>query len=247
MDVVLVLGGVAAGFVNTLAGGGSALTIPLLMLTGLDANQANGTNRIAVLLQSASGVGEFHRKGVRPWRVGLTALLPLVVSSLLGAAVATQIPAPALERLFGVVFLALAVVMAFRPNLLVPDPDAEVEPRSCTWRGAAGLFAVGLYGGIFQAGVGIPLLLVVVHALRLDIVAANAVKTGLVAVYTLLVVPIFHLQGQVVWSTGLLVASGTIVGSVVGVHFAVERGASFVRKLVLVALVLAGVHALGLW
>ncbi len=246
-DVALVVGGVAAGFVNTLAGAGSALTFPLLMFTGLDASQANATNRVAVLFQSAAGAAAFHRREIRPWAATRAALPPIVAGAFIGALAATQISALAMERLFGVVFLTLAAMMAVRPTWLVPDTVASSVPHAPGPRGWASLFVVGLYGGVFQAGVGIPLLLVVVRALGTDLVAGNAAKTALVMVYTTLVVVVFGSAGHIEWGRGLTLASGAIVGSVIGAHFAVERGTGFVRKLVLLALLAAGGHALGLF
>ncbi len=242
-DAALVVGGVAAGFVNTLAGGGSALALPLLMLTGLDASQANATNRVAVLLQSTAGAAAFHRRDVRPWGPTAKALPPAIVGAVLGALVAARIPPLAMSRLFGAIFLLLAVLMVAKPRWVVPDPG-DTPPHGPTWRGALTLFAVGLYGGVFQAGVGIPLLLVTVRALDLDLVAGNAAKTGLVAVYTLLVVLVFQSQGQIAWGPGLFLAGGAIAGSVLGAQVAIDRGTALVRGIVLVALAAAGVYAL---
>lgn len=245
-DVALVAGGVVAGFVNVLAGGGSALTLPLLMLVGLDANQANGTNRIVVLLQSAAGTAEFHRRQIRPWAATRAALPPIVAGAVVGALLATQVSALAMQRLFGVLFLTLAVLMAVRPTWVVHEPTEGALAHPPRLRGAAALFAIGLYGGVFQAGVGIPLLLVIVHAMGADLVSGNAAKTALVTVYTLIVVVIFGVAGQLVWRPALLLSSGAILGSVVGARFAVERGVGFVRKLVMLALFGAGAHSLGL-
>ena len=246
-DVALVAGGVVAGFVNTLAGAGSALTLPLLMFTGLDASVANGTNRVAVLLQSFAGASTFHAQAVRPWGAAAAALPVIVAGAVIGAVGATHVSPTAMKRLFGVVFLSLAVVMASRPAWLVPNPPLGSEPHPPGPGGHAAFFVVGLYGGVFQAGVGIPLLLVVVRALGTDLVAGNAAKTGLVLVYTLAILGIFGSAGQIAWGPGIMLASGAVVGSIVGARFAVRRGAGFVRRLVMVALVAAGAHALGLF
>ncbi len=246
-DVALVAGGVGAGFVNVLAGGGSALTLPLLMLVGLDANQANGTNRIVVLLQSTAGAAEFHRRRIRPWMATRAALPPIVAGAVIGALVATRVSASAMEVLFGVLFLSLAAVMAVRPSWLVPEPPPDAAPHPPRPGGVAALFAVGLYGGVFQAGVGIPLLLVIVRAMGADLVQGNAAKTALVMVYTALVLGIFGAAGQLVWRPALLLSAGAVFGSLIGARFAVERGVGFVRKLVMLALLGAGGHSLGLY
>lgn len=243
IDVWLLLGGAVAGFVNAVAGGGSALTLPLLMLAGLDAGVANGTNRVAVAAQAAASAGTFHRRGVRPWGTAGRALCFVLPGAVVGALLAVQIAPPALERLFGGVFLALAVVVVARPAWLKPAP----REGGAGWpsaAGAAGLFAVGVYGGLFQAGVGIPLLVLLVGAMRLDLVASNAAKAALVLVYTGVILGVFGGAGQIEWRAGAVLAVGGLVGSVLGARAAIERGAPFIRKLVFVALVAAGIKAL---
>lgn len=243
MALWLFLGGVIAGFVNAVAGGGSALTLPLLMLAGLDAGVANGTNRVAVVAQSMASAVTFHRREVQPWRAVGRALCFVLPAAVVGAVVAVRIPPPALERLFGAVFIGLAVVMVVRPGWLKPAVEGGVD-RWPSVGGAVGLVAVGFYGGLFQAGVGIPLLVLLVGSMRLDLVAANAAKGGLVLVYTVVILGVFGGSGQIAWWDGLVLGAGGVVGSVLGAQAAVKRGAPFIRRLVFVALVAAGVKAL---
>ena len=245
-DAWLALGGAIAGLVNAIAGGGSALTFPLLMFAGLDAQVANGTNRLAILIQSVAAVGSFHERGVRPWRLAATAVGPALVGALIGSIVATIMPPLALERLFGVVFLGLALTMIFRPSVVVPAPKPDVSPHPPTRKGALVLFAVGIYGGVFQAGVGIPLLIVLVHTVNVGLVRGNAIKAFLVMTYTALALVVFAWQGQVDWHRGATMAVGGIVGSVIGARMTVRGGARLVKKVVLVALLVAAARTLGL-
>lgn len=247
LDLLLLVGGAVAGFVNAIAGGGSALTVPLLMLTGLDAAVANGTNRLAVAVQATASSATFHRKGIRPWpSVGRAALFALP-GAVLGAAVAVRVSADALEVLFGLLFLVLAALLVRRPTWLVPRPaGGQAAPTSTRWSGPA-LFAVGVYGGLLQAGVGIPLLVVLVRGLGLDLVRGNAAKAALVLVYTALILLVFGAAGQIEWRAGAVLAAGGLVGSVLGARAAIERGADFIRKALFVALLLAGAKALGLF
>ncbi len=244
LDALLLLGGALAGFVNAIAGGGSALTLPLLMLTGMDAAVANGTNRVAVAVQAATATGTFHRKGVRPWRRAGRAALWALPGALIGALVAVRVSPAALEVLFGLLFLGLAVLMIRRPTWLVPDPSEAREPTG--WSGPA-LFGVGVYGGLLQAGVGIPLLVVMVRGLGLDLVRGNAAKAALVLIYTGLILAVFGAAGQVQWRAGAVLAAGGVLGSTLGARAAVARGSDFIRKALFVALLLAGAKALGLF
>lgn len=246
-DVLLLLGGAGAGFINAVAGGGSALTLPLLMLTGLDASVANGTNRVAVAAQALTASATFHHQQVRPWTAVLRAGCWALPGAVIGAFVAIHIPPPALERVFGVLFLALAALLTARPKWLVPDPDPEAFGDWPSAGGGLMLFGVGLYGGVFQAGVGIPLLVVLVQALRLDLVRANAVKVALVLVYTTAILGVFGGADQIDWRSGAILAVGGLGGSFIGARAAIAKGAPFIRRLVFVALILAGARALGLF
>jgi len=239
--ILLVLGGAGAGFVNTVAGAGSALTLPLLMLAGLDAGEANGTNRLMVLTQSASATLSFHARRVRPWSAATRTIPPVLAGAGLGALIAVNLPADALERIFGGVFLLLAVLMVARPSWLIPA-ERGGGPRPPGLGGHLSLFAVGLYGGALQAGVGIPLLLVLVRAVRVDLVAGNALKVLLVTVYIGLTLVIFAFGGQLRWAPGLLLAAGALVGSLLGASAAVKGGPRFIRWVIVAALSAAAVR-----
>ena len=83
--------GLAAGFINTTAGGGSMLTLPLLMFLGLPANVANGTNRIAILLQNVIGVSTFRQKKVLDFSTDYKLAIPAIVGSIIGAFFAVEV------------------------------------------------------------------------------------------------------------------------------------------------------------
>ena len=241
--VILLLAGAGAGFVNAVAGGGSALTLPILMVAGLDASVANGTNRLCVGAQAIVATTTFHTSGVRPWGLARGAGILILVGAIVGAFLAIHIPPPALETAFGVLFIGLAVLIGLRPNWLVPPKET---PKQMSLAAGVGFLAVGFYGGVFQAGVGIPMLLLLVRGLGLDLVRANAAKVAIVLVYSIAILGIFSQAGQVDWVRGGILSLGGIFGSVMGARAAISRGAGFIRKLVVVALILASMKALGI-
>ncbi|RME71099.1 MAG: sulfite exporter TauE/SafE family protein, partial [Chloroflexi bacterium] len=79
--LAIIAAGFVAGFINTLAGSGSLVTLPLLIFAGLPANVANGTNRVAILLQNVVGVSSFRQQKVLDWRGGLKLALPAIIGS----------------------------------------------------------------------------------------------------------------------------------------------------------------------
>jgi hypothetical protein len=175
MHAALVAAGLGAGFLNVMAGGGSLLTLPVLMLLGLPADVANGTNRLSIVSQSLSGMLGYHRGRALDHRSILRVLVPTSLGSLGGALLASRVPVRALELVLLGAMVATALLVALVPRLFAAQRDSE--PR---WdrraAGFLGLFGAGLYGGFVQAGVGFLLLGVLGGVIRYDVVRANALK-----------------------------------------------------------------------
>lgn len=245
---IVLLAGLAAGFINTLAGSGSLLSLPALIFAGLPANVANATNRVAILLQNVVAVGSFHHLEVLDVRGGLRLAAPALVGAALGAQIAVDIDETAMRRAIGAVMLAMLPVLLIRPGRWLAG-DPERARHGGGWTRSAVFFAVGLYGGFIQAGVGIFLLTALVLEAGYDIVRANAVKLLIVLCYTILALGIFIFNDLVDWRLGLVLAAGNMTGAWIGSRVAVRRGPEFVRWLLIVVVILAGSELLGvrLW
>jgi uncharacterized membrane protein YfcA len=232
---LLVVSGIASGFVNTLAGGGSLMTLPALMLLGLPADLANGSNRLSVVAQSVSGVVGFHRKGKLDTSAMGGVLLPTLIGSAIGAFIASRAPVELLEPALLATMVIVALLMAFKPSA-VTGGDDEVA-QSVDVKAWAGLFAAGLYGGFIQAGVGFVLLSVLGGLLRYDLVRANALKLVCTTIFGIVALAIFVQAGQVVWLPAAVLAVATVTGSQAGVRFALKVRPAVIRKIVLVCVV----------
>jgi uncharacterized membrane protein YfcA len=219
--------GFAAGFVNTIAGSGSLLTVPLLILLGLPANVANGTNRVGVTLQSVVAVATFRRHGILDLTATWRLLLPSVLGGIVGARLAVDLDEVLLRRVIGGLMIALLAVMLVRPERWLAAPGARRHAR--LWIELPVFFAIGIYGGFVQIGVGIFLTAALVLCSGFDLVTANALKNALVLAFTAVALVVFVAHGQVVWTLGLLVAVFQAAGAWLAVRFAVRRGARFVR------------------
>lgn len=236
---VLTLAGGAAGFVNTLAGGGAAFTLPLLILFGVPAGAANATNRLSVLAYSSSSTVGFVRAGKVDGAAVLRLCLPSAVGALLGAWMVTFISDAVLTGVIVVTMLATAVVSVVRARV-----PAGAEPRRHAWAPLA-LFGAGLYAGFLQLGVGLVLLAILNGLLRYDLVRANALKVVIVVVSQLLAVAVFVTAGDVRWVPGLWIALGAAAGAQVGVRVALgPSGEAVVRWLVVVMTVVVVVAVL---
>jgi uncharacterized membrane protein YfcA len=243
LSLLLALAGVAAGVVNTLAGGGSLLTLPALIFLGLPADVANATNRVGVLLQSAVGVATHHRLGHMPWRAAPGPLVITAVGAAVGALLAIALGRDGLRPAIGAALL-IALPLVFWP---MPRAEGDAAARRGAAAGAArilGLFAAGVYGGFVQAGVGIVLLAVLSGLGGLRLERANALKLLLVGAFTIPALLLFVAEDLVEWVPGFALAAGSMLGAVLGAHLNVRGGARLVRAAVVLAVAASGVRLL---
>jgi len=235
--MMLALGGLVAGVINTLAGGGSLLTVPLLVFLGLPATVANGTNRIGVLFQNLVSTLRFRKEGLDGLRGAMPILLPIVIGSLLGATVASRMSAEIFKQVFGIAMVALLIPILRHARPV--DPTKTLEPRSRLLNFAI-FFGIGLYGGAIQAGVGLFLIAALARS-GLDLVRANAIKVVIIGVLTLVAVPVFIAHDQVDWPFASALVVGFAAGGELGARAAVKGGEKLIRPVLVVAvLAMAG-------
>ena len=244
LHALLAAAGIAAGFINTMAGGGSMLTLPVLMLLGLPADVANGTNRLSVVSQSLSGLVGFRRLGKLDEGALIPVVTPTVAGAVAGATAAASVPPEILKYVLLGTMMTMAVLMTLFPKA-VTAPDGETaRPRTRRLAGAAALLGAGLYGGFVQAGVGFLLLGALGGVLRYDLVRANALKLACTSVFGVAALAVFVIAGQVAWAPAALLAVSTMAGSLLGVRFAVRAPQRVLRFIVLACVLATCVAAL---
>jgi hypothetical protein len=239
---LLIAVGLVAGVVNTLAGGGSLLTVPLLVIFGLPGTIANGTNRVGILVQGVVACWRFDAEGISELRSALPLLPPILLGSIIGAAAATQISDSTFEKIFAGIMLILLIPI-FQGG---PQPAAPGGPRWSPWTRGIILFAIGLYGGAVQAGVGL-LLLFALNRAGFDLARANAIKIVIATALALVTVPVFIFERQVAWLPAAFVSIGFTIGAAAGARFAALGGASAIRATLAVAVLILAGHLFGLY
>lgn len=235
--VVLAVVGIAAGIVNTMAGGGSFLSLSALMFVGLPAGDASGSLRLAVVLQNITAIATFHRKGVRAYGLAAKLIVPAMIGSLAGSYLATKMDDALLRPIFGGLLLLWAVLLLLKPKRFLHPPE---EPKPMGPLAYFLAMLVGVYAGFVQGGVGFPLLALLIGYLGLDPVKANSVKMVVVFFATMVALINFALAGQVMWIPGLALAVGTSLGGYLGAQWQTEKGAGVVRWFLVVAVAVSG-------
>lgn len=237
--VVLGLVGMLASVINTMAGGGGLLVLPMLMSLGIPAGDANGTMRVGVIVQNATSLFAFHRRKQGDLPTVMRLLPAMVVGSLAGAWAATRLSDALLRPVIGITLVLWAIGLVVRPARFLDVPS---EPRAPGVLAQVLALAIGVYGGFLQAAVGFPLLALLVSVLGHAPVRANAIKVALVLGFTLVAFPLFVLAGQVVWREALVLALGGMVGGWIGTAWQLrEGGAKVVQWFVIVAVAVSGV------
>jgi uncharacterized membrane protein YfcA len=240
---LLVLAGFAAGFINTLAGAGSVITLAVLNLAGLPLPVANGTNRVAILCQTALAIGRFKKQGKLSVRPHLGIILPAILGGILGALIAGQVSSLVLRRSIGICMALTLVPLFLKPSRWL-EGNAEREAKGSGPVQMISFFLIGIYGGYVQLGVGVFLLTALVLVAGLDLVRGNAVKLLIAFCYTVPALAIFVMNDLVRWDLGLTLAVGNMLGAWVATHEAANRGAPFIRWLLIVVVIVSSIRYL---
>ncbi|MBK7214316.1 MAG: sulfite exporter TauE/SafE family protein [Bacteroidales bacterium] len=243
--LILILSGVFVGFINTLAGGGVAISIAVLMMLGLPANIANGTNRIAVIFQNITSVQAFGKQKLIPWKKATWLAVPTIVGSVIGAWIAVDINEAFFRKAMAIIMLIMLFFVIVKPSVWLKErPHLTEKPVS--WIEMLVFFLIGIYGGFIQIGVGYYLLAGIVLGSGFDLVKANAIKVWIVLLYTMAAILVFIFNKQVHWQYGLVHAIGNIIGAAFASRMAIKRGVEFVRWVIIVVILVFSADLLGI-
>ena len=241
--IILLIVGVFAGVVNTLAGGGSLVTLPLLIFMGLPASVANGTNRVAVWVQCVAAVWGFRRNGVSNFKTCFWLSIPAVIGAIIGAQISVELPDEWFQKIIAVVMLLVVALIVWNPNSTKAMND--YQPSNYRLAGLV-FFGIGFYGGFIQAGVGYLLMFGLTSICRFDLVRTAAAKVFIVAVYTSFAVLVFIINNQIDWWYALILSFGNGIGGYIGSSMAVKRGAALIRWVLVITVTVMSAKLLGI-
>ena len=235
--LLLVAVGTVGGFLNVMAGGGSLLTVPVMVFLGLPGPVANGTNRIAILAQNVTAVITFARRGFRDFRLSLTLAACALPGAMVGALVGTQLEGEWFNRALAVIMVAVMLVMHFDRGSKAMPEDYHPTRRQMV-AGHLMMVAAGFWGGFIQLGVGFILMPILNRVMGFDLVRTNMHKCFIIATYTIAALLVFASQVELLWAVGLALALGNSFGGYLGAHFTITRGESLIRLVLNLVLVL---------
>lgn len=231
--IILIFIGFFAGVVNTIAGGGSLLTLPVLIFLGLPPNVANGTNRIALFIQMMVGSAGFKSKGIKTFPFSIYLGLSALVGSLIGAQIAVDIKGDTFNKILSFVMIAVVLIIIFKPKLKAEDVLERTTGKHL-WIGCIAFFFFGIYGGFLNAGLGFILIFFLHYYNRLSLVKSNAAKAVIISIYMAGALAVFILNDKIDWSVGLTMAIGNALGAWLSSRFSVSKGDKFVKVFLIV-------------
>ncbi|MDA0577663.1 MAG: sulfite exporter TauE/SafE family protein [Verrucomicrobia bacterium] len=227
--VILAVVGLASGFLNVLAGGGSLLTLPTLIFMGFSGTVANGTNRVGVLAQNILATAGFMRKGYSDWRMSTSLALATIPGAVIGACLGASFEGLWFNRLLAILMIIIMIVTARpkpKPSLHAATPEDE---RRRLILAHVWMLFIGFYGGFIQAGIGFVLMAVLYRGLGLDLVRVNMHKVIIVGILTIVAILIFAAHGKIDWLAAAVLAAGNALGGWIGAHAAVRHGERLIR------------------
>jgi uncharacterized protein len=239
----LVVAGFVAGFINTIAGGGSLITLPVLIFLGLPPSIANGTNRIGIFLQTFTGAVGYRTKGIKTFPFSIYCGISALLGSVIGAQIAIDIKGETFNRILAAVMIVVVLLIVFKPKVSI-ESLMERTTGKHLWISVIIFFFLGIYGGFLNAGIGIIVLLFLTYFNRMSLIKANATKVTIACIYTFAAIVMFVLNDKINWTYGIFLAIGNMIGAWISSRWAVKQGDKTVR---IFLIVIVTAMAIRLW
>ena len=241
--IIIFISGLIAGIINTLAGGGSLLTLPILIFTGLPPNIANGTNRVGLLIQSIFGTAGYHSKGIYSYPFGIYLGLSSLIGALIGAQIAIDINPYLFNKILSIVMVTMVLIMLIRKKSFENNLPERTSGKYLILSIVA-FFFIGIYGGFINAGIGFVIMFFLNQFNRLNLVKTNATKVLLVLIYSSGALILFSFNNAVDWKLGFILALGSSIGAWWSSRWSVGKGEGIIKRILIIAV---SVMAVKLW
>ncbi len=225
--------GSLAGFINVMAGGGSTLTLPILIFLGMEGSLANGTNRVAVFIQNISAVISFKQEKFSQFKFSLKLAAITLPGAIIGALISVNISDETFKKILSVIMIGIIF------TLIIPKSKKNSIKNGESynpWLVYPALFGIGFYGGFIQAGVGFLIMAALHHLVRLNLIHVNMHKVFIISFYTIPAIIIFTITKNINWIYGLTLAGGMAFGAWWSAKLAIKKGDKVIRLTLLIAI-----------
>lgn len=224
--IILLATGIITGLINIVAGGGSTLSLPVLLFLGLDSATANGTNRLGIMIQNIAAISGFQQDKLNEFRLSFKLALFTLPGAIIGAIAAVEISDLWFKRILGVVMILIVLTLFIPP---VPDGVNQKQEKRKNWLLYISLFGIGFYGGFIQAGVGFLLMAALFHLLSITLIKVNIHKVFIILLFNIPAFLLFMAADKVAWLPGIVLAAGNATGGWLSARISVKKGDRFIK------------------
>ena len=227
--VFFVLGAVVS-LINSIAGGGSTLSLPIMIFLGMPATVANGTNRIGLIIGNCSSAYNLMKHVYLNKKIFLQLLIPTIVGTGIGVCFLVRIGDKMFQAILAVVICLVVVMINLRKDILGKPP--ATPPEKLTWKGAVGFALISIYGCIVQVGVGFVQIFGLTRYTGLEPIRVNALKNTLTNVFLLVSTTALGIAGKIDWPIAIVMAAGAWLGGYCGSFLQRKKGNKFIQHFV---------------
>ena len=240
--LLLIFSGIIAGFINVVAGGGSLITLPIMIFLGVPSTVANASNRVALFAQNIVSVSNFRKNNVAPGKYGIYLGISALIGAYIGANIAVDISDGVFNKILSIVMVVVGILILFQPSM--SSINQERTKGKYKIIGILTFFIIGIYGGFLHAGVGFIMMLSLIKINRFSYVKTNSIKVLVALIYTISALLVFIINDIVDWKIGLILSLGSATGGFLGSTFSVRKGDAWIKRILLIAIL---VMSLKLW
>lgn len=234
--IIMFFAGIAASFINMMAGGGSMITVGLMIMLNIDPSVANGTNRIGVLVGTGTGALAFKSEKFTDIKKSLLLGICAIPGAIVGSIYSVSISDELFKKILALVMIFILITLFIKKKKnITPKHSFLIYPA---------MILVGFYGGFIQIGVGFILMAFLRHLLSLDLVRTNMHKVFVVLIYTIPVLIVFGISGNINWLIAIVMSLGNAIGGWISVKLAIRKGERFVKIILTIAIILMAVKFL---
>ena len=222
--------GAIVSLINSIAGGGSTLSLPIMIFLGMPATVANGTNRIGLIIGNCSSAFNLMKHGYLNKKIFLQLLIPTIVGTGIGVCFLVRIGDKMFQAILAVVICLVVVMSNLRKDILGKPP--ATPPEKLTWKGAIGFACISIYGCIVQVGVGFVQIFGLTRYTGLEPIRVNALKNALTNVFLLISTTVLGIAGKIDWPIAIVMAVGAGLGGYCGSFLQRKKGNRFIQHFV---------------
>ena len=240
--IILLFCGIIAGFINTVAGGGSLLTLPILIFMGLPSNIANGTNRIAIFMQNIFSISGYKSRGISDFKYSSWLSVSALIGSIIGAKIAININEDMFNKILSIVIIIVVLTIIYnKKRFYINSENISIEKKIIS---VIIFFFIGIYGGFIHAGVGFLILSILSNYNGIQLSKANSIKVFVVFVYTFFALIVFIMENKINWILGINLGIGNSIGGWIASRWSYNKSDKIIKIFIIIS---SAIMAIKLW